>query len=298
MFPKLKYHLVLQFVVIIAGFTGILGDWISISAEKVTFYRTLIAVACLFPLALWIKKPAVEFKLILYFLGIGVVVGFHWFTFFYSIKVSTISIAVICLSTSSLFMAFLEPIIFKRSIRPAEILLSVFIIFGMLLIFSFESDQVEGIIFGVISAFLASLFTVFNGKFVKKVPSLTITKYEMAGACLTMLAALFFNGDINMALVTLSADDWLYLVFLGVICTGLAFMLSVWVMEQVAPFTVSISYNLEPIYTIILALGIDWYYGTTKEHMSEGFYTGGGIILAAVFINALLKRKRMLKSKI
>ena len=162
----------------------------------------------------------------------------------------------------------------------------------MILIYSYESHQVEGIIYGVVSAFLATLFTAINGKFVKSISSFAITKYEMIGACLTMFIVLLLQGSVDKYFFYLDGMDWIYLLVLGIICTSLAFILSVWVMKQVSPFTVSISLNMEPVYTILIVLIIDWYLGTEKEHMSFGFYIGGIIILMAIFVNAYLKRER------
>lgn len=289
---NLKYYLLLQLVVLIAGFTGILGDLITLPAEHVTFYRTAIAVISLFPFLFFLKgQNRLRFKQIIILLGTGVIVGLHWFTFFYSIKCSSISIAVICLATATLFMAFIEPIVRKRSIRKSELILSIIIIIGMVLIYGYESDQIEGIIFGVMSAFLATLFTAFNGNFIRTMPSIKITFYEMIGACFTMTFILYYQNNLNSEFLNLDIANTIYLLILGIICTSLAFILSVYVMKRLSPFTVSISLNLEPIYTIIIALIIDWYTGTTKEQMSLGFYFGGSIILTAIFINAILKKR-------
>ena len=86
--------------------------------------------------------------------------------------------------------------------------------------------------------------------------------------------------------------DWVYLFILAIICTSFAFIISIWVMKVVTPFTVSISVNMEPVYTIIIALIIDWQMGTDKEKMSEGFYLGGAIIILSILIHAYLKTKK------
>lgn len=296
---NLKHHLALQLIVIIAGFTGILGDLISVPAEQVTFFRTLIAFISLVPLSyLVFKAPSLSWRDILILLGIGIIVGLHWFTFFYSIKCSTVSIAVICLATTTLFMSLIEPIIFKRKVSLSEVLLGLCIIVGMIIIYGFESDQIEGIIYGVVSAFLATIFTALNAKNVRRIKPVSITQIEMAGACLTMFLILVFQGGVNSTLLDVSWSDWIYLLVLGIVCTSFAFIMSVWVMNYISPFTVSISYNLEPIYTMLLALLIGWFSGTTKEHMTGGFYLGSGIILLAVFTNAWMKKRQKSVRKI
>jgi drug/metabolite transporter (DMT)-like permease len=192
---------------------------------------------------------------------------------------------------STLFTSFLEPIIFKRKLKVSEIIISLCILSGIIIIFGFEFDYKLGIISGLISAFLAALFTVINGRLIKKMPSFKITKYEMMGAFSISAFALLLNGEIDSDLFNISTKNWTYLFILGVICTTLAFLVSVWVMKFVSPFTVSISINMEPIYTIIIAL----IFIPSQDSMSFGFYLGGAIIIGSIFTNAYLKKRKLNK---
>ena len=294
---KLKYYIILHLIVLVWGITGILGDEISITADKITFFRTGISFLSLLLVGLFIKNgKKLSSKQILSILGTGVIVGLHWYCFFYSIKVSNVSIGVVCMSSSTLFTSILEPIIFKRKFAVSELILSFAIIAGILVIFGFETRYSEGILFGLISAFFAALFTVINGRMIKNISSFNITKYEMLGGMLVLFVILLITGKVDHQLFEVPAMDWVYLVVLGIICTTVAFMVSVWVMKHVTPFTVSMSVNMEPIYTIIIALFIAAARGSNKEQMSGWFYVGGAIILLSIFTNAYLKkRKKVLK---
>lgn len=305
---NLKYQLILHFIVLIWGLTGILGDRIDIfsnqdfgfhlnqanDAFKIVFFRTGIAVLSLFIIGFFIKtKTRLSFKQILMLISVGGIIGLHWFSFFYAIKISTVSIGVVCMTLSTLFTSFLEPFIFGRKISFYEIIISLVIIVGIIVIFGFEFQYALGILFGIISAFLASLFTVLNGYFIKSIPSFKITKYEILGAFLFSGFALAFFDEWEWSLFSLSSKNWTYLIVLALVCTTFAFMISVWVMKHVTPFTVSISINLEPIYTIIVALALN----PMKEKMSQGFYIGGALILLAIFSNAYLKKIERKKLK-
>ncbi|MEO9533616.1 MAG: DMT family transporter [Crocinitomicaceae bacterium] len=294
---KLKYYIILHLIVLVWGVTGILGDEISITADKITFFRTGISFLSLLLVGLFIKNgKKLSSRQILSILGTGVIVGLHWYCFFYSIKVSNVSIGVVCMSSSTLFTSILEPIIFKRKFAVSELILSFAIIAGILVIFGFETRYSEGILFGLISAFFAALFTVINGRMIKNISSFNITKYEMLGGMLVLFVILLITGKVDHQLFEVPAMDWVYLVVLGIICTTVAFMVSVWVMKHVTPFTVSMSVNMEPIYTIIIALFIAAARGSNKEQMSGWFYVGGAIILLSIFTNAYLKkRKKVLK---
>lgn len=308
MFKNLKYQFILHFIVLIWGVTGILGDYINIPLSnpinfltdktsesfKIVFFRTLIASASLLIIGFFIKTgrklaPKEFFKLLL----IGFFIGIHWFGFFYAIKISTISIGVVCMSISTLFTSFLEPIFFKRKISVSEIIISFFILAGIIIIFGFEFQYVRGIIFGLISAFFAALFTVLNGKMIQTIPPFKITQIEMLGALLFSLGGLMCFNQVNKSLFVMSNTNWILLTILALVCTTFAFMVSVWVMKYVSPFTVSLSVNMEPVYTVIIAVLMN----PLKEKMTYGFYIGGCVIILSIFTNAYFKkinRKKML----
>lgn len=288
MFAKYKHQFILHVIVLIWGLTGILGDQINLSSSKIVFYRTFIAFVSLILIGFFIKQSKrLSFNQVLKLSGVGVIVGLHWFTFFYSIKVSTVSIGVVCMSLTTLFVALIEPILFKRKISPTEITISIFILIGIIIIFGFEFKYVEGILVGIFSALMAATFSVLNGRLIKTTSSFSITKYEMLGATLVSVLIMYLSGEVNSNLIHVSFEDSMLLIFLGLICTTAAFMISVWVMKFLSPFTVSVSINMEPIYTIIIAVLL----APEKEKMTLGFYIGGAVIIGAIFINAYLKRK-------
>jgi drug/metabolite transporter (DMT)-like permease len=290
---KFKYYIILHLIVLIWGFTGILGDYIPLDADVITFLRTGISFLSLLLVGFFISNGTkLTSKQVSQLLLTGGIVGIHWFTFFYAIKASNVSIGVVCMSSTTLFTSIIEPIAFKRKFLFSEFLLSLAIIGGIFIIFGFESQYYIGILSGLTSAFLAALFTVLNGKFISSISSFQITKYEMLGGFTTLFIILLASGKISTDTFVLSSEGWVYILILGIICTTVAFMVSVWVMKFVTPFTVSMSVNMEPIYTILIAISIDQYLGTNKEEMSGGFYLGASIILAAIFINALLKKMK------
>ena len=114
---KFKNYLHLHFLVFIAGFTAILGELISISAIPLVWFRMVIATILMF---IYIKlfriKINISAKYILRFFIAGVIIALHWITFFGSIKVANVSIALAMFSTGAFFASLIEPIIFKRKV--------------------------------------------------------------------------------------------------------------------------------------------------------------------------------------
>jgi drug/metabolite transporter (DMT)-like permease len=278
----------MHLIVIILGFTGILGKLIELESSVLVWYRMLFAFGFLAIYTIlnksFLKISKVNFIKIL---GIGVVVAAHWLFFFQSIKVSNVSVAVVCMATSSLFSALLEPIFFKRKISLREIVFSVFVIIGLAYAIQANTNHLQGYLFGVTAAFLATLFTILNAIFIDKVDSSNITLVEMLGGVLFLTIVFGFNGSLNMDSFKLSSSDLYYLLILGGICTSFAFVVSVEVMKYLSPYSVIMAVNLEPIYSIILALLIF----EDSETMNNSFYIGGSIILITVFLDGYLKTK-------
>lgn len=279
--------LILHFTVLIWGFTGVLGELITVSALPLVWYRVLIAALTLIIYYLIKKKSLLVPKgQILQYLIVGMIVGLHWVLFFHAIKVSTVSVTLVTLSSVTLFTAILEPLINRKRISIADVIVGLIIIFGIYLIFKFEFKYFWGIIFGLSCAICASVFSILNARMVKKGSPTTITLYEMIGAWIGVSVVMLFTGDFDNQMI-LSQSDLLYLLLLGVVCTAIAYVLGVAVMKELSAFTVALTTNMEPVYGIILALII---FGQ-KEAMSTGFYFGAIIILTAVFIYPYLKTK-------
>jgi drug/metabolite transporter (DMT)-like permease len=278
----------MHFVILIFGFTGILGKLITIEAIPLVFWRTLIGGGAIY---VWLKvRRKVSKKStsdILKMGGIGLLVAIHWITFFASIKISNVSVALTMLATSPMFIGFLEPLIFKRKIDWRELTVAAVVLVGVGTIFSFNTTYHEGMILGIISAFFASLFATLNGVLIKTHDASNISLVELLTASAAIFILLFFTGKVNSELFVLSSQDWFWITILALVATSFAFIAFTSVMKVLTPFTTSVAINLEPIYSIILAVII---FGD-EEIMGTRFYIGASIIIGAVFLNSLLKRK-------
>jgi len=284
---KNKNILILHFTVLIWGFTGVLGSLLSVSAIHLVWYRVLIAALSLFVYFILVGKSihVSREKLIRFFI-VGGIVGIHWILFFHSIKISTVSVTLVCLSSATLFTSILEPLINKKKISIADVGIGLVMILGIYLIFTFEFQYLWGIIFGLLAALCASLFSILNARMVKHTSPTVITFYEMLGAFFWVSFIMLFTGDFNETM-WLQGADWMYILLLGIVCTAVAYVLGVAVMKELSAFTVALTTNMEPIYGIILAILV---FGQ-EETMSLGFYLGSVIILGAVFLYPYVKVK-------
>jgi drug/metabolite transporter (DMT)-like permease len=275
-----KAFIQLHIAVLLAGFTAILGKLIVLNEGMLVWYRMLISAITL-AIILYFRKELIRISVrnVIVLFGVGAVIAMHWLTFYGSIKYSNVSVSVTCLSAIGFFTSILEPLIMRRKIDIIEVLLGLLTIAGIYLIFNFYPQYKTGIIFGIISAMLACLFPIFNKKLLKNFSSGTVTLYEMAGGTIALCFILplyfrFFPANYFIP----SSVDWFWLLILAWICTVFAFILSLNALKKISAFTVNLTYNFEPIYSIILAFLIF----KENKFLGPGFYYGFGLILLAI----------------
>lgn len=277
-----KAFIHLHIAVFLAGFTAILGKLITLNEGLLVWYRLFITVVTL-GLLLFLRKEfeKLSVKNTVFIFGIGAIVALHWVCFYGSIKYSNVSVSLTCLSAIGFFTSIFEPLIMKRKIDLFEVFLGLLAIAGIYLIFDFYPQYTQGILFGIISSLLASLFPIFNKNLLKNFSAKTVTLYEMSGGLLAVTFIIpfylkFFPAEYYLPSVT----DWLWLLVLAWVCTVLSFILQLNALKKVSPFTANLTYNLEPIYGIVLAFIIFH----ENKYLSSGFYYGLALILLAVIL--------------
>lgn len=283
----------LHISVFLAGFTGILGVLIHLNEMSLVWYRIMITVVSL-TIYFAIKRQSIQLprQLAIRFLLIGGLIALHWVAFYGSIKLSNVSIALVCFSATGLFTALLEPLLVKISIQWAELGLGLLSSAGIYLIFHFDERYQTGILIGILSAFLAALFSILNKQVVDKAPPMVMMQYELTGGLvlLTLLlpAYTYYFPAMQMQ-PTLTDIGWL--LVLSWLCTIVAMQLMLTALKKVSAFTQNLSLNLEPVYAIVMA----FLFFNENKYLSTSFYYGVALIVLSVLIQMI---RVLVKSKI
>ncbi|MFM9908123.1 MAG: DMT family transporter [Chitinophagaceae bacterium] len=277
-----KAFIQLHVAVFLAGFTGILGKLISLNEGLLVWYRLLITAVSMWILYSVTKKiQAVSPKDRLKISGVGCIAAIHWVSFFGSIKYANISVALVCFSAIGFFTALFEPIITGKKFSWKDSLLGLLCILGIYIIFHFDPQYKTGIIIGMISAMLGALFPIFNRQFLQRINAETVITYQITGglAGLTILMPGYLQLFPVKTMIP-TASDWGWLLVLSWICSVWAFQLSANALKKISAFTVNLSYNLEPVYGILLAFLV------YKENnfLDRSFYLGLSLIILAVVV--------------
>ena len=284
-----KAYLQLHVAVILFGFTAILGDLISLSALVLVWWRVLItSISLFFFIGFGKKLKAIPRKRILQFMGIGALVALHWICFFGSIKYANASVCLVCFATTSLFTAFLEPVLTKKPFNWYEISLAIIVIPGMILIVNnLDLSMMLGVWIGLAAAFLASLFAIFNKQLVNEADSFSITFLELGSGWLfiSLILPFYFLNTENVHFFP-NLEDLGYLLVLALLCTTFAYVIALRALKYVTAFAANLTLSLEPVYGIILAVLIL----KDNKELDAGFYTGSALILLSVLIYPMIKR--------
>ncbi len=280
-------YVLLHFIILLWGFTPVLGKLISFQALDLVWWRLLLAGVSLYLYLCWKGVSLkIDAKNLLILLGWGFIVGLHWFCFYHAIKVSNVSMAMAGFSTITLFASIMQPIMLKRKFFWGDIFYGIVIIAALIVILQFESMHYKGVIYGALAALTGAMFGVYNGKLITKHEAGKITFYEFFGAFLTISLIQAFQGNL-LSIPIPTGLDLTALLVLSIACTTLAFTLSVEILKDIDPLTVIITNNLELVYGVVFSL---WLFGSS-ELMSNGFYFGASILLLAVFSYPLFKRQ-------
>lgn len=275
----------LHISVFLAGFTGVLGILIHMNEGLLVWYRIMITVVTLFALLKWKKQlQEVSSVMVWKLLGIGTLIALHWVFFYGSIKMSNVSIGLVCFASTGLFTALLEPIFNDRPFSWPDVGLGLLSLLGIILIFQFDTRYRDGIIAGIVSAILAALFSVLNKRQVQKVEPKTMMIYELSGGLLilTLMMPLYLHYyPVETIFPTIS--DWFWLLILSWLCTVLAMDLMLQALKKVSAFTQNLSLNLEPVYGILLAFVLF----QENEKLNVSFYAGVALITISVLLQMI-----------
>ena len=246
----------LHLSILFAGFTGILGKLIALPSGVMTWWRLLFTAVVLLAGSWFLRRrEEASWRDRLEISGAGLLLALHWIFFFGSIKMANVSIGVACFAMIGFFSAILEPLLLKRKFQWMELLFSLLAIAGILLVFSVDLRFRTGILLGIVSTLLASLYTIASRFLGKRHSAWKILHYEMCGGFLAfslLLPIYLFLFPSPRFLPNL--PETAELIAFALFCTVGLYWFQIRALRMISAFTVNLSYNLEPVYSILLAM--------------------------------------------
>ena len=266
------------------GLSGVFAALIPASAISVVWGRTAIAVVVLFGVCLLKKRlpwHGVSKTETAQLLGIGCLLGVHWWSFFYAIQLGGVAIGTLGFSCFPAAIAIIEAVVFKDRISKLELALIGLITVGLILVtpsFDFANQATIGLLWGIFSGVIYAVIAACNrvGAAKRQASSLQACWWQFfAISVVTVFAAPQLSG--------LNGMGWVWLFGLGVLCTGLAYWLFIDSLSAINARTAAMIFALEPVYAIAIA----WAF--LHDVSSLRMLLGGSLIIAAVVAAARFK---------
>lgn len=283
-------YLTLHIAVLLAGLTGVFGKLISLNEGLLVWYRVLLAFIFLFFILKIFRVPTnIPAKSKWKIARVGMLLTMHWVLFYGSIKYSNISIGVVCFCLTSFFTCLLEPLINKRKHALSEVLLSMLTLVGIALIFHFDTSYQVGIALGVVSSVFSALYTIYNERLVRLYDTKLINYYQMLGGAigLGVLIPAYLHFFPVASLIP-GWKDTVYLVLLSLFCTVGLYIMFAEVLKKIPAFTVNLSFNLEPVYSILLA----FIFFNEGKDLNFSFYIGLFLVMSSVVLQTLASMRK------
>jgi drug/metabolite transporter (DMT)-like permease len=287
--PTAKAQLQIHFCVFLWGFTSILGKQITLPAIALVWWRMVVAVAALTLVPrVWRGMLGMSGRLALAYAGVGVLLALHWVTFFGAIKLANASVAATCIALAPVSLAVIEPWVGRRRFDPREVFMGIAVAPGVALVVGGVPTTMRlGVLVGAASALLVAFFGALNKRLVRRADALTVSWLELGAGTvfLTGLAPLLPHAGASFPVP--SRRDAMLLLTLALGCTVLPFAVYLAALRQLPAFGVQLTINLEPVYTIVLAILL---LGEQHE-LGSSFYIGVAIILGVLFAYPTLTRR-------
>ncbi len=279
-----------HFCVLVWGFTAILGRVITLPATPLVIWRMILVSAVLAAVPR-VRRAVLSMsaRRLLAYTGVGAVIALHWVTFYTAVKMSNASVAATTMALAPVFLAFVEPFLFRRRFDPHELLFGLAVVPGVALVVGgVPATMRVGFAFGVVSAFLAGLFNSLNKRLIADADALSVTFVELTAGMLLLVAVSAILPHQGPLVPLPDLRNGALLLVFATVCTVLPFALSLVALRQLSAFSVQLATNLEPVYALVFGIVL---LGEQRE-LDRRFYLGVVVLLAAVFAHPLLVKPK------
>lgn len=277
--------------ILLAGATGVFGRLISLAELPLVWYRMIIATGVLAAvLAVGGRLHRPTFREAWRIGCCGTLLAIHWVLFYGSIKAANVSVGVVCFALNGFFTALLEPMASGKRFSLRDLLLGLITLGGIVLIFGLNMQFRTGIVIGTFSSLFYTLFAIAS----KRVQSATgvessaMLLYELlTGWCVLSLTMPFYAMLYPSVSLMPEGSDWLFITLFASVFTIGPFLTQLQALRTLSAFTVNLSYNLEPLYSIALAMLLF----NEAQELNLSFWMGVSMIVAAVGYHAVCGKR-------
>ena len=269
----------LNLAMLLISTSGALGRYIDMPVPVTIAFRTMLAAVFLFLFCKWKKisfSIASKDRFII-LLG-SILMGLHWITYFYALKMSNVAIGMLSLFTYPVITSFLEPIVLKIKFQKMHLLLGALVLLGIYFLvpdFSLENSYAKAVGIGVVSALCYSLRNLLMKTKVNSYNGSMLMWYQLLIVTVFLLPALFVMD--SSAITT----QWPWILVLAIVTTAIGHTIFLFSLKKFSATTTSIISSIQPVYGILIGIVF------LKEIPVLTTIIGGILILTSVVIESI-----------
>ncbi len=243
---------------LIFGTIGVFRRYIPFSSAFLAFSRGILGGIFLLLFAVLRKgaKEQLQNRHLLWLVLSGALIGINWMLLFEAYNYTTVAVATLCYYMQPTIVVLLSPIIFKEKLTGKKAICAFIAIIGMVLVSGVINDgsqkigSFQGVLLGLGAAVFYSIVVIMN-KRIAGVDAYQKTTIQLLSAGIVMIPYLFLTGGFDMGEV--SARAIILLVLVGIVHTGIAYVLYFGSMEGLSVQTIAILSYIDPVSALLFS---------------------------------------------
>ena len=280
-----KHVLWLTTATVFISTSGALGKFIEMPVPVVIWWRSALAAGFLY---VFCRYKKINLKIHtrqdrITFIISAVLLGAHWITYFYALKLSNVAIGMLSLFTFPVITAVLEPLFSRVKFDPIHLVLGGLVLIGIYFLapeFDLESAQLKGVLLGLLSALCYAIRTLMLKQHVASYNGSMLMFYQVLILSAVLVPFLFTLG--TSAITT----QFPYVLLLALLTTAIGHTMFINSLNYFKVSTASIIASTQPVFGIIIAFFF------LNEIPTWNTYLGGTLIISTVVIESMRSKRK------
>ena len=217
---------------------------------------------------------------------LGAMLGTNWIFLFEAYNYTSVAAATMCYYMAPVFIILLSVPVFGEKITPRKGICAAVAVFGMVLVSDVLTTGLhgaKGLIFGLIAAVLYAVIVIIN-RTLRDISAEDRTIMQFAASSLVMLPYVLLTE--NLAALEPTPGVLLLLLIVGVVHTGIAYVLYFGSIAHVSAQTAALLSYIDPIVAVLLSITV------LREPMSPTALFGAVLVIGAMILSEITPKKR------
>lgn len=273
---------------LIFGTIGIFVTHLSYPSAFISLFRSVCGSLILLLYALIFRKRLRLSSMIAnlkYLLPSGIFLGLNWVFLFEAYRYTDVSFATLCYYMAPVFVIILSPIVLKKRSGVKKIICAVIAAAGMVILTGTGTvGHWYGTAYGLGAALLYALIVLLTSR-IEGITAIETTITELGISSVVLLPYVLLKYDLTQ--LEFDTKSVMILLILGIVHTGIAYLLYFGAANKVPPQTVAVYSYVDPITAILLSSVM------ARTFLSPPETVGAVMILGAAIVSDLKLKKEL-----